>query len=113
MLSRKDGHRAAFVYLCGLSISGGQGSDGFLSTESLPFTHGRKADAALLVEFGFWVPQPGGWVINGWDEFQQNRGDAAAPQARPGPRRDAVGRPRGDEPGREGAAVPREEEGGS
>lgn len=72
MLSRKDGHRAAFVYICGLSVSGGQGSDGFLSAESLPFTHGRKADAALLVEFGFWVPRPGGWVINGWEEFQQS-----------------------------------------
>lgn len=72
MLRRKDGHRAAFVYLCGLSISGGQGSDGFVSAESLPFAHGRNADAALLVEFGFWVPQPGGWLINGWDEFQQS-----------------------------------------
>jgi hypothetical protein len=72
MLRRKDGHRAALVYICGLSISGGQGSDGFISTESLPFTHGRNADAALLVECGFWVPQPGGWLINGWDEFQQS-----------------------------------------
>lgn len=72
MLRRKDGYRAALVYICGLSISGGQGSDGFVSTESLPFTHGRNADAALLVEFGFWVPQPGGWLINGWEEFQQS-----------------------------------------
>lgn len=72
MLRRKDGHRAALVYICGLSISGGQGSDGFVSTESLPFTHGRVADAELLVEFGFWVPQPGGWLINGWEEFQQS-----------------------------------------
>src|ERR1039458_10800716 len=31
MLRCKDGHRAAFVYLCGLSVSGGQGSDGFIS----------------------------------------------------------------------------------
>lgn len=72
MLGRRDGHRAAFVYLCGLSISGGQGSDGFLSAESLPYVHGRKADAELLVEFGFWIPQPGGWLINGWDEKQQS-----------------------------------------
>ena len=72
MLRRKDGHRAAFVYVCGLSVSGGQGSDGFVSEESLPFAHGRNADAALLVEFGFWVPQPGGWLINGWEEFQQS-----------------------------------------
>jgi len=70
MLRRKDGHRAGFVYLCGLSLSGGQGTDGFISEESLPLAHGRNADAALLVEFGFWVPQPGGWLINGWEEFQ-------------------------------------------
>jgi len=72
MLRRKDGHRAAMVYLCGLSVSGGQGSDGFITTESLPFCHGRQADADLLVEFEFWVPQPGGWLIHGWDEFQQS-----------------------------------------
>ena len=72
MLCCKDGHRAAFVYICGLSISGGQGTDGFISAESLPFTHGRKADADLLVEYGFWIPRPGGWLINGWDEFQQS-----------------------------------------
>lgn len=72
MLRRKDGHRAALVYLCGLSISGGQGSDGFISAETLPFTHGRVADAELLVEFGFWIPRPGGWLINDWAEFQQS-----------------------------------------
>lgn len=72
MLSRKDGHRAAFAYLCGLSISGGQGSDGFITVETLPYCHARKAEADLLVEFGFWVPQPGGWLINGWEEFQQS-----------------------------------------
>jgi hypothetical protein len=72
MLRRKDGHRAALVYVCGLSISGGQGSDGFVTEESLPFIHGRNADATLLVEFGFWIPRPGGWLINGWEEFQQS-----------------------------------------
>src|SRR5580704_18038362 len=71
MLRHKDGHRAAFVYICGLSVSGGQGTDGFISTESLPFVHGRQADADLLVEFGFWIRRPGGWLINGWGEFQQ------------------------------------------
>ena len=70
MLCSKDGHRAALVYICGLSISGGQGSDGFITVESLPICHGRQADADLLVEFGFWIPQPGGWLINGWDEHQ-------------------------------------------
>ena len=72
MLKRKDGHRAAFAYVCGLSVSGGQGSDGFLSEESLIYVHARQVDADLLVEFGFWIPRPGGWVINGWDEHQQS-----------------------------------------
>ena len=31
MLKCKDGHRAAFVYLCALAVSGQQGSDGFIS----------------------------------------------------------------------------------
>jgi hypothetical protein len=70
MIRSKDGYRAALVYICGLSVSGGQGTDGFISSESLPFCHGRQADANLLVEHGFWIPQPGGWLINGWDEFQ-------------------------------------------
>ena len=70
MLGRRDGHRAALVYLCGLSVSGGQGTDGFISAESLPWCHGRRADAELLVEFGFWIPRPGGWDINGWAEHQ-------------------------------------------
>jgi hypothetical protein len=73
MLSgERDGHRAAFVYLCGLSASGGQGTDGFISAETLPFIHGRHRDAELLTEYGFWIPQPGGWLINGWTEFQQS-----------------------------------------
>ena len=24
------------------------------------------------MEFGFWIPRPGGWLINGWDEHQQS-----------------------------------------
>ena len=72
MLKCKDGHRAAFVYLCALAVSGQQGSDGFISEESLIYCHGRKADAELLIEFGFWMPRPGGWMIHGWEEFQQS-----------------------------------------
>ena len=72
MLQEKDGHRAAFVYVCALSYSGGQGTDGFISSAALPFIHGRPKDATLLVRCGFWIPQPGGWLINGWNEFQQS-----------------------------------------
>lgn len=72
MLGERDGHRAAFIYLCGLAYAGGQGTDGFIARESLPFLHGRPRDADLLARYGFWIPQPGGWLINGWTEFQQS-----------------------------------------
>ena len=72
MLRCKDGHRAGFVYVCGLAVSGGQGSDGFISVESLIFVHARQVDVDLLVEFGFWIPQPGGWLIKDWAEHQQS-----------------------------------------
>jgi hypothetical protein len=72
MLSEKDGHRSAFAYVCSLSYSGAQGSDGFITVEALPFVHARMADAERLARFGFWLPQPGGWLINGWEEFQES-----------------------------------------
>ena len=72
MLQRKDGHRAAFAWVCGLSYTGAHGLDGFLTKESLPFIHCRNVDAALLVHFGLWKTAPGGWQINGWDEKQQS-----------------------------------------
>ena len=72
MLGEKDGHRAALVYLCSLAYSGAHGTDGFISREALPFIHGRPADADRLVRSVFWRPQPGGWLINGWTEFQES-----------------------------------------
>jgi hypothetical protein len=72
LLKEKDGHRAAFVYVCSLSHCGGQGTDGFISRETLFFIHGRDADAERLVSHALWVPQPGGWVIPDWAQFQQS-----------------------------------------
>lgn len=71
MLAEKEGHRAGLVYICGLSYSGAHGTDGFIPREALPFIHGRMIDASRLVRHGFWWDQPGGWLINGWVEFQQ------------------------------------------
>jgi hypothetical protein len=70
MLGEKDGHRAALVYVCGLAWSGGHGTDGFITSEALPFIHARKADCERLVRHGFWLPQPGGWLVKDWLEFQ-------------------------------------------
>jgi hypothetical protein len=82
MLLEKDGHRAAFVYLCSLGYSGAHGTDGFLIRECLPFIHGRSADAERLVRHGFWREQPGGWLVHGWDEFQESNTETQARRAR-------------------------------
>lgn len=75
LLSEKDGHRAALAYLCMLSYSGEQGTDGFIPREALPFVHARHADVTRLVTHGFVYPQPGGWLVHGWDEFQESNED--------------------------------------
>jgi hypothetical protein len=72
MVGEKDGHRAALVYLCGLAYSGAHGTDGFISREALPFIHGRQSDAERLCRHVFWRAQTGGWLINGWTEFQES-----------------------------------------
>lgn len=70
LLSGRDGHRAAFVYVCSLTYAGEQGTDGFIPREALPLCHGRPTDAVRLVEVGLWHDDPGGWLINGWAEYQ-------------------------------------------
>ena len=82
MLAERDGHRAALVYLCSLAYRGGLGTDGFIGREALPFIHGRQADADRLVRYVFWRVQPGGWLINGWTEFQESSTETQARRVR-------------------------------
>lgn len=71
LLGMKDGHRSAFVYVCGLAYAGQHGTDGVIAPTALPFIHGRRSDALKLVEVRLWHDYPdGGWLINGWDEKQ-------------------------------------------
>lgn len=69
LIGRKQ-QPAAFAYLCSLAYSGMHGTDGFIPESALPFIHATKAIANQLVSVGLWYPAPGGWGINGWDEFQ-------------------------------------------
>ena len=62
--------RAAFVWAASLAYSGAHGTDGFIPAAALVFIHGTKSDAAALVDVGLWTAVPGGWEINGWNEFQ-------------------------------------------
>jgi hypothetical protein len=61
---------AAFAYVCSLAYAGQHGTDGYIPEAALPFIHATKTIANQLVAVGLWMPSPGGWVINGWDEFQ-------------------------------------------
>jgi hypothetical protein len=72
LVAEKDGYRAALVYVCMLAYSGEQGTDGFIPREALPFVHARHADVTRLVTHSFVYPQPGGWLIHGWAEFQES-----------------------------------------
>jgi hypothetical protein len=61
---------AAFAYVCSLAYAGAHGTDGYISESVLFLIHATKRDANDLVTAGLWVLSPGGWDINGWDEFQ-------------------------------------------
>jgi hypothetical protein len=76
LLAQRDGHRALVVYVCGLAYAGEQGTDGFVPAEALSLLHGRLADAQRLAEVRLWHPQIGGWMINGWQEFQPSTKEA-------------------------------------
>jgi hypothetical protein len=72
LASRRGGHAAGFVYLCGLAYAGRHGTDGFIPAAALPRLHGKKADAALLVDVGLWRVVPtGGWLVHDYTEYQQ------------------------------------------
>lgn len=70
--------RAITVYMAGLGYSGAHGTKGFLPALCLPTLHGTRREAEQLVTAALWVPQPGGWDINGWSDFQPEQDDASA-----------------------------------
>jgi hypothetical protein len=81
VLGEKEGHRTAFVYVCGLAYSGANGTDGAIPFGALPFIHARQADAHRLVKAGLWAPIPNGWQIVNWALRQQSSGTTGAIRA--------------------------------
>lgn len=71
----RGGRAAAFVWLCSLAYSGKHGTDGFIPKAALGRINGRPADARLLVEHRLWMDDGGGWVINGWADFQESNSE--------------------------------------
>lgn len=70
LLTTKEGHRAAFVWVCALAYSGKHETAGFIAREAVSRINGRSADMARLVSQDLLVECAGGWDIKGWDEFQ-------------------------------------------
>lgn len=71
LLTEKDGHRAAFVWISCLAYSGKHETAGFIPREAAPFCHGRTSDFRLLTTHRMLTENAGGWDIDGWSEFQK------------------------------------------
>lgn len=71
-------YQAAFSYVCALGYAGGHGTDGLISFGTLPFVHGTRKTAELLVQHFLWEPDPQGWRIHNFETRQQS---AATSQA--------------------------------
>jgi hypothetical protein len=59
-------YQAIASYMFGLGWSGEHGTDGRIPATALPFIHGTKVTAGLLVKYGFWEVSPGGWQIRNY-----------------------------------------------
>jgi len=59
------------LYVCALGYCGGHGTDGLIKFSALPFIHGNKRLACLLVEHALWYPDPQGWRVPKWAEQQE------------------------------------------
>ena len=78
MLVQDKKWHAISVYMGGLGYSGAHGTRGFIPALALPHIHATRKEAQDLVEVALWVPQQGGWDINGWEEFQPETDDSTA-----------------------------------
>jgi hypothetical protein len=63
--------QAMTSYLFALGWCGEHGTDGEISAVALPFVHGTKATAALLVKYGFWETTERGWKIRNYAQRQE------------------------------------------
>ena len=82
LLREKDGHRAAFVWICCLTYAGKHGTDGFVPRNAALFVHGRTADFTRLCAANLLKEVAGGWEVPGWDEFQESSAETQARRER-------------------------------
>jgi hypothetical protein len=58
------------AHLQGMCYSGRHGLAGYIPKAALRIIGATGADATRIVSAGLWSPAPGGWQVNGWDEYQ-------------------------------------------
>jgi len=69
-------YRTIVTYLQSMCYSGRHGLAGYVPKAALRVIGGTLNDATRLVREGLWNPAPGGWSINGWDEYQLSNDEA-------------------------------------
>lgn len=71
LLSRGAPGRSALVtYVFSLAYAGEQGTDGFIPLTALPYLHATRRTADLLVDAGLWKPDPTGYTVHDWADYQ-------------------------------------------
>lgn len=68
--------RAIVTHMEGMTYSGRAGLAGYIPKVALKRIGAMPADVTQLVREGLWSPAPGGWQINGWDDYQLADDDA-------------------------------------
>ncbi|QZT61269.1 hypothetical protein [Mycolicibacterium austroafricanum] len=63
-------YKAIVVHMEGMSYSGRHGLAGYIPKAALRIIGATAADMNRLVSAGLWSLAPGGWQVNGWDEYQ-------------------------------------------
>jgi hypothetical protein len=73
LVGERDGYRAAWVYVCAIGWSGGQGTDGVIPKAVLPLIHGNERIAQMLVNHRLWEygEDAKHYIIRNWSERQQ------------------------------------------
>lgn len=66
LVGKRNGYRAACVYMFSLGWSGGHGTDGFIPKAALPLLHGTVPIAEMLVSERLWEPADGGYRIRNY-----------------------------------------------
>jgi len=62
--------RAVVAHLEAMTYSGRNGLAGYIPKTAVKLLHITDADVKRLVSEGLWMPAPGGWQINGWEDYQ-------------------------------------------